>query len=81
MKYTEEMRIKYYYALTKPKHLFKWIIEPDIDNVGVKVSFSLWLTLSFLMSIALYFLAAILSIILIKGDGDTPVVVNDAIAT
>ncbi len=58
--YGEEKELKYYSMLNKAKHLFKWVVEPSIDNIDQKVSLSLWLILSFLMSIALYFLSVVL---------------------
>ena len=54
------MKLKYFSTLKEAKHLFKWVVEPNIEDTSKAVSFSLWLTLSFLMSIALYFLAAVL---------------------
>ena len=58
--YGEEKELEYYFMLKKEKHLFKWVVEPSIDNIYQKVSLSLWLILSFLMSIALYFLSVVL---------------------
>ena len=58
--YGEEKELEYYFMLKKEKHLFKWVVEPSIDNIDQKVSLSLWLILSFLMSIALYFLSVVL---------------------
>ena len=58
--YGEEKELEYYSMLKKEKHLFKWVVEPSIDNIDQKVSLSLWLILSFLMSIALYFLSVVL---------------------
>ena len=58
--YEEEKELEYYSMLKKEKHLFKWVVEPSIDNIDQKVSLSLWLILSFLMSIALYFLSVVL---------------------
>ena len=58
--YEEEKELEYYSMLKKEKHLFKWVVEPSIDNIYQKVSLSLWLILSFLMSIALYFLSVVL---------------------
>ena len=58
--YGEEKELEYYSMLKKEKHLFKWVVEPSIDNIYQKVSLSLWLILSFLMSIALYFLSVVL---------------------
>ena len=55
-----EKEIEYHNALKEVKHLFEWYVEPTIKDVGKQLSLSLWLTLSFLMSIALYFLAAVL---------------------
>ena len=59
--YTAEMELKHYSILNKVKHFFKWIAEPNIENINQRVSLSLWLTLSFLMSMALYFIAAVLT--------------------
>ena len=56
----KELALKVYTTLNKPKHLFMWIVEPSHGDISRKVSFSLWLTLSFLLSISLYFLAAVM---------------------
>ena len=79
--YLAKKAIEYFSALTKVKHLFKWVVKPSIENVYRKLSFSLWLTLSFLMSIALYFLAALVSTAFIKDDGHSYVVDHDKSAT
>ena len=56
----KEIGLKVYSTLNKPKHLFMWVVEPNPGDIARKVSFSLWLTLSFLLSISLYFLAAVM---------------------
>ena len=56
----KKMELKSYSALNKAKHLFIWVVEPNLGDAGRLISFSLWLILSFLLSISLYFLAAVL---------------------
>ena len=55
-----KMKLKAYSELNEVKHLFIWVVEPSFGDIEREVSFSLWLALSFLLSIALYFLAAVM---------------------
>jgi chromosome segregation ATPase len=56
----EKMKLRSYSELNKAKHFFIWVVEPNLGDIARKVSFSLWLALSFLLSFALYFLATVM---------------------